>query len=202
MKLNRLKVLATVSAVALSVAYTSGQAWAQPTYDLDSGTAIVVDVTAGVDNTVDLAVVDMDFGNIGVTSDAVDQATMVLSTAGAITEDTAGAAHLVSDDNTGTAGSLAITNAFPTQEIYVDYSNPTALACALCAAPNPTLAIVEISDDLTTPGNLSGPVTGNEATSAGGALTILLGASIQTEATADNYLTGAYAGSFEVRMAY
>ena len=199
MKLNKLAKLATVSALALGAAYQVG---VTPALAYEMGTTQVVVVNATVDNTITLTANPAATGAIGVTGDAVDTATMVLAPNDAITEDIAGAAHLVSDTGLGTAAKITVTAAFPTQNLYVSYSNPVNLNCGLCAPGTPDLALVDVLDDMTIPGNISGPAQGIEATDNVGALAWNIGVTISTIASPNLYLTGAYAGSFDMIVTY
>ena len=211
MKLSTFKRLATVSAIALGMSHYSGPAFAAA-YEMDPAVPLTIPVTAAVDNTTDVAFTAVNFQNVGVTSDAVDTADLVMAPDGTITDDIGagvggtGEAHIVSDDNTGLAGQINLTVAFPNTTIFVYYSNLVNLTCALCAGGNPDLILEKVQDNLATPGSFtkstSTSVTGKGVTAPGGTLTWDIGATIRTLATATRYETGAYAGSFDLVLTY
>ena len=208
MNLLKLKQLATVSAVALGfAAFMPSTAWSAA-FDMDDDT-VTVNVTAAVDNTADFATTPVDFETIGVTSDAADTADLVMDPAtGAITDDLGagvggpGEAHIVSDDDAGTAGTAALTNALPNSQVFVYYASPTNLTDG--TAPDLTLEV--INDDLATPGSFTSTgavqVVGIGTTDVAGSLSWNIGGTISTVATAAPYETGAYTGSFEVQLTY
>lgn len=200
MKLNKLAKLASVSAIALGCAYAAPANAAPVAFELDSTTTVAVN--AAVDNTVNVVITAVDLTTIGATSDAVDTATLTMAPGGAITEDIAGDAHIVSDDGTGTPGNIAITGAFATTDLFVDYFNPVDLNCGACANGPPDFTLSEVTDDLATPSVLSTATTGKGTTDNAGALAWNIGVSIQTQASANRYETGAYAGSFDMIVAY
>lgn len=204
MNLNHMKKLATVSAVALGVA-AAGPAWAA-NYDLDSGTPIAITVGATVDNTVSVTVANnMNFQNIGVTSDAADTATLVMAPDGSITDDVAGAARMISDDSTGQQAQIEVDNAFPTAVIHVTYTIASNL---IEDAADPDLVLSNILDNLDAPAKGTGGTAGTTATegtattTAGGELDFAIGASLSTQSTALAYDSNAYTGGFNMYMAY
>lgn len=208
MNLLRLKQLASVSAVALSVAaFMPTTAWSAA-FNMDNDTATIA-VNAAVDNTADLVTTAVDFETIGVTSDAADTADLVMDpTTGAITDDLGagvggpGEAHIVSDDDLGTPGTATLTAALPNSQVFAYYSNPINLT----DGAGPTLTLEVIQDDLATPGSFTQTgavsVTGIGTTDGAGALSWSIGGTIQTVATAAPYDTNAYAGSFDMQLTY
>jgi hypothetical protein len=169
---------------------------------------VVIAVTAAVDNTIDVTTTPIAFGTIGVTSDATDTASLIMNaTTGAVTDDIGpglgiGEAHIVSATNTGTPGTVTVANALPNSLIFAYYGTLVDLT----DGAGPLLVLESISDDLNVPGSYtaatSTQVAGNEVTTAGGALTWNIGATIATQATAARYDTGAYAGSFTMILSY
>ncbi len=217
MKPYRLNKLAAISAVALCVGLSSGTAWSAA-YELDSGTAIQVDVTADVLQTSDVTVTtDIDFGNIGIKQDNVDTATLVMAPDGTVTEDTAGDARIVTDDtDTPVAGQIDVTGAFQNTDIHVVYQNLVDLTCATCSGAQPDLLLVGLLDNMANGAALAPgtgvqqggwsaglPVEGIGTTDNAGALRFTIGATIETDETvAAPYETGNYAGSFEMLLSY
>lgn len=211
MRTINLKKLAAVSAIALTIGLSAQTASSAP-FEMDGATPYTANVTAAVDNTADLAITDIAFGTIGATSDAVDTASLTLNpTTNSITDDVgagvggAGEAHLVSETNTGTAG-VATFAGLANTLVFAYYSNLVDLDCALCTGGNPVLTLEQIQDDMATPGSYTKStatsVTGIETTDGVGALVWNIGATIQTVATAAQYETGTYAGTFDVMLTY
>ena len=206
MDIKSLKLMAAVSTVVLGLAFAAPGARAEEMDDATDTTT--VNVTAAVANTVTMVTTDMAFGNLGVTSDAADTATITMDpTTGAIVDDTAAGtglneAHIVSDTNTGTPASITVSGALINTDIYVYYSNLVDLTDG--AAPDLTLA--SITDDLATAGGFvaSGAVqtVGKGTTDGSGGLVWHVGATISTIATALRYDTNTYTGSFDVDLAY
>lgn len=213
MKTISLKKLAAVSAIALTIGL-SAQTASAAQFEMDGSTPYTANVTAGVDNTADLVVTDVAFGTIGVTSDAVDTADLIMDpTTGTITDDLgpgvggAGEAHIVSETNTGTPGVATLSAGLANTQVFAYYSNLVDLTCGGCLAPgNPDLVLEQIQDDLATPGSYTQStatsVTGIGTTDATGALTWNIGATIQTVATASPYETGTYTGKFDIMLTY
>ena len=204
MNLSNVKKLATVSAVALGLAW-SGSAYSAP-FEMDLNT-LTVNVNATVDNTADLVVTDLDFETIGVTSDPVDTAEMTLNPDNTITEEfgpglgtAPNEAHIVSDDDTGTAGVATLSAALPNSDIFVYYSNLINLTDG--AAPD--LVLASVQDNLATPGSWDGTtlVVGIGTTNGTGDLVWNIGATIETEATASQYDSNVYTGTFDVYLTY
>ncbi len=199
---------ASVGAVALGLVMGTAQAATNADYELDSGIAIPMVATAAVLNTVHVVTTDLAFGNIGVTSDAVDTATLAMSPAGVVTEDLAGDAHMIDDTEDGTPATVTITTAFGDSAIYVTYSNVVDLA----DAAGPDLIITRIIDNLDNPTvgvagtagewTTSGTTVGIGTTTGAGALTFAIGIEISTVATAAPYDTNTYTGGFDMTMAY
>lgn len=212
MKTISLKKLAAVSAIALTIGL-SAQTASAAQFEMDGATPYTANVTAGVDNTADLVVTDVAFGVIGVTSDAVDTADLIMDPAGAITDDLgagvggAGEAHIVSETNTGTPGVATLSAGLANTQVFVYYRNLVDLTCGACLAPgNPDLVLEQIQDNLATPGSYTKStatsVTGIGTTDATGALSWNIGATIQTVATANPYETGTYSGKFDIMLTY
>ncbi len=202
---RKLVMMATVSAVALGMAFHADSALAAA-FDLDDDIA-VIDADAAVDNTVDLTITNnLNFQNIGVTSHATDTASLVMSAAGAITDDLGPGvgteAHIISDDGTGQQAVITIANAFASADLFTYYSNLVNLSDG--SAPDLVLAVVQ--DDLATAGSFTATgavqVVGREQTTAGGGLVINIGATLTTQATASPYNTGAYDGAFDLVVSY
>lgn len=215
MKFANSKILA-VGAVAIGLSLTAGNVFAAA-YELDSGTAIPVSVTATVDQSSDVTVTrPINFGTIGIKQDATDTATVTLDpTSSAVSEDLAGAARIVTDSSATapTAGIITVTGAFPDTDIHVVYRNPVNLTCALCAIGNPNLALTEVRDNMVLAaaltlgtgvqqGALSTSTEGIGTTTPAGLLTFGLGATITTIAGATPYASGAYVGSVEMLLSY
>jgi len=212
MNLKKLRILAGVSAVALTLALGSSPLQA---YEMDSGTPIPIPFDTTVLETVTVVTTNLAFGDVAVHQDAVDTADLTISPLGVITQDLAGPARFVSDGNGKAAATVTLTAAFPTTDIYVDYNTPVDLSCGLCVGPPPALKLIKVTDnlnapivgtghtatvlDVLTPANT---VEGRGTTSAGGALTWDIGATIRTTPSALYYSTGTYTGSFDMIMSY
>lgn len=208
-----LKNIATVSAVALCFGLSSGTAWSAA-YELDSGNAVNVTVTAEVLQTVDVTVAaNVNFGNIGIHQDAADTAQLVMDPLAAVTEDLAGPARMVTDDNsTPVAGDIDLTGGFPDTDIHVTYTHNADLACIdpSCALSN-DLTLVDVQDSMVAAAALTNgtgvqqgdfATEGIGTTTAGGLLSWQIGATIETVAGAQPYETGTYVGSFDMTLSY
>lgn len=213
MKLINFKSMVAVSAVALSFAMSAGPAMAAA-YELDSGDPVNVLVTADVLQTVDVDVAqDIDFGNIGIKQDAADTATLVMAPDGSITEDLAGPARAVIDDNdTPLPASIDLTGGFPDTDIHVLYTDAVDLNCAGCLASE-DLLLTDVLDSMlpaavltagtgVQQGSLLAATEGIGTTTNAGDLSWEVGATITTVASANPYETGAYAGSFNMYLSY
>ena len=200
------KRLAMVGAAALTLASYSGTAWSA-VFEMDD-VGVVIAVTAAVDNTIDVTTTPVAFGTVGVTSDAVDIASLVMNpTTGAIVDDIGpglgiAEAHIVSGTNTGTPGTVTVANALPNSLIFSYYGTIVNLT----DGAGPVLTLDSVTDNMATPGSYTvataTQVAGVETTTAGGDLVWEIGAAIGTQATAARYDTGAYAGSFTMILSY
>ena len=209
MNLKSFSKLAVVSALALGTAmYASGVTAAT------IGTPITVDFTANVVNTITVGVTDGTFGDIAAVRDTADQALLVMTPAGVITDDNGNGfgasdpAALVADPGSATAPSgaiIAVTNAFVNTPLYVTFDNCVDLALA-----GETILLDNITTDLATttahscalaPGAF---VASFENTDAAGALTFNIGASLQTPIAASYapYTSGVYTGSVDMYISY
>ncbi|HEY8190071.1 MAG TPA: hypothetical protein VIF12_05255, partial [Micavibrio sp.] len=145
--------LAMVGAVALGIASYSGTAWSAA-FEMDD-VGVVIAVTAAVDNTIDVTTTPIAFGTIGVTSDAVDTAALVMNpTTGAVVDDIGpglgiNEAHIVSATNTGTPGTVTVANALPNSLIFSYYGTLVNLT----DGAGPLLVLDSITDDLNVPGS-------------------------------------------------
>lgn len=213
MNLKNLRTLAGVSAVALTLALNGSPVRAAG-YEMDSGTAINVPFDAQVLETVTVNTTNMAFGNVAVEQDPIQTATLVMAPSGVITQSLAGPARFVADSVGNLAATVTLTAAFPNTAIFVDYQTPVDLACGACGA-SPKLTLIKVTDnlnaptlgvggvatvlDVLVPGNT---VEGNGTTTAGGALTWAIGASIRTVASVNPYATALYTGSFDMVLSY
>jgi hypothetical protein len=200
------KNLAMVSAMALGIASYSGTAWSAA-FEMDD-VGVVIAVTAAVDNTIDVTTTPIAFGTIGVTSDAVDTASLVMNPTTSAVVDDIGAglgineAHIVSATNTGTAGTVTVANALPNSFIYAYYGTLVNLT----DGAGPVLTLDSITDNLAVPGSYtaatSTQVAGRGSTNGTGDLVWGIGAAIGTQATATRYDTNTYTGSFTMILSY
>lgn len=242
MKLTFTK-LAMISAVVLTLAAINPQeAQAQCT---QVGAAVTFDaqfpetlnICATIDNTFVTAVTDVNFQTVGATNSAVAQDVgcliMAADAAGTIDEDNTACnggtvglppmARLVSNDEAGVAGLIALDGAFPDQEVRLQFNVvDRTLVCTDGALAGTTadLVIQRLFTDQTTPAtwtyngtdeattnadplaNVIGAANTDAAGPTGGDLDIYIGAEIQTDNTANLYESGACNGSFEVTLFY
>jgi hypothetical protein len=214
MNLKNLKILAGASAVALTLALNSSPLRAAG-YEMDSGTAIPIPFDTTVLETVTVNTTNLAFGNVAVHQDTVGTADLVISPLGVITQSLVGPARFVSDGVGKAAATVTLTAAFPSTDIYVDYNTPVNLSCALCVGPPPVLNLIKVTDNLNAPPTGVGhtatlldvlvpgnTVEGRGTTTAGGALTWDIGATIRTTPSATYYSTGLYTGSFDMILSY
>ncbi|MDD9899564.1 MAG: hypothetical protein OXT65_01130 [Alphaproteobacteria bacterium] len=206
MKLKNWKKMAAVSAIALSVAAYGTGAFAAA---VQSGDPNTVNVTATVENTINVTVVDMDFGQIGAMGHGTDTATMTLAPDDTLTDDSDPQASLVADPTSTPAAANITVAAFQNTILYVDYQNIVDLVNG-----GETLVLDNIVDNLDAPttgvGGTAGgwtsgggSSTGDATTDGGGALVFDIGASISTTtAVTGAYTDGAFAGTFEVVVSY
>lgn len=190
MKLKNLKyaALCTVAATAL-VSASDAMAQSQTV----TGT-----VTAVVDNSFVLAeTTPMHFGTVVAICDTAgaNQATLILSTAGAGAITNALPAQFVNVDTTArTQGVFDVTGAAPSTPLNVTLGAAVDLTCGACLGTPPALLLSALTDDTG-----GGTVT----TDALGAATIQTGATISTAATCGTqYEDGTYVGSFDITVAY
>lgn len=222
MKTRSIIKLAAFGALALGVAFNVSPAKAQ--IDFDAGVPNTVEINAAVDNTISAAVVEPDFGNLGVVASQTpgEQAVLVLLPAGTL--DVTGA---VDGDSRIMSGGgeaegeidIGVGGAFPTTPVYVTYSAPVDLVCAICAPGNAALEIFEVTDNLAGGGGCTGGLTagvldtvtpandavGCETTIGDGSLSFEIGVTIATadgNAVRPVYETGTYLGSVDVLIEY
>lgn len=225
MKLNKLTRLAAISAVVLTFAMNTQEAQAQCAVAqadvIDAQVAETLDICALIDNTFTSLVTDVDFETIGATSNTGEYgcAIMAASAAGTIDEGNAapcsatdGIARIVSDDEEGTAGLIAIqaAGAFINQEVRLQFQVPTDTLT--CQGTSPPLYIGRLVTDQATTlavwdADDAAPNTdtiiGAADTDGTGALDIYIGAEIRTDDTSSApYESGTCAGTFEVTLFY
>lgn len=211
MRLTSFKKYAVVSAIALGVGM----------YAVSSNAAVIqisdpvtINVTATVENTITVNTTPLAFGTIGSLKDGTTlgtTATMLVETTGVVTDSpgagyySASPASIVSTGAGAAAGTVAVTGAFPTESLYVDYDNFI----------NPinggeSFVLNEVHDNLATVGSYnavtSARTTGIGVTDGAGALSWSIGGTIETEVAAGlvpvDYTDGLYTGSFDVRIVY
>ncbi len=226
MKLNTITKLAAVSAVALGLA--SGAAQAAPNnivgYELDSDAPITIEVTAEVDQAVNVDTTDVVLGQIGIHQDksvgGTAVATLSLAPDGTMVDTPLGLARLISNQDVANTGiiepaTVAIAGAFPAEVIYTHYTNPQNLACTagacLANAGNPALELTGVTDGLgaalTTTAGVFGTagtllVDGTGTTSGTGDLDFTIGVTIATIPGPVYYASGTYTGSFDMTLSY
>lgn len=229
MKLTFTK-LATISAVVLTLAVInspSAHAVCRTTATnatFDSQLPEDMAICATVANTFATALTDINFGTIGATNAAGEFGCLVLNTDStyneandACTGRTAGLpalARVVARAASGTAGILAVDNAFPTQEIRLAFNvTSNAIACVDGAADPATGLLLgriftdgatgaEWNFDTDVATSNTNATMGSFMTDNTGDVTILVGAEIQNSGTADRYLTGECQGTFDLTMFY
>lgn len=203
MALNKLQKLAGVSAVALGVAIAASDGWA---YVAGSGDPEAVAVSATVNNTIGVTVTtDPAVGEIGVTNDGAEQATLIMAPDGSITEDTTGSARMLHSSGTGTPGVVDITGAFANTQLSVDFGNGADLACTSTACTGgaaPVLTLADATTDLATPGDLATPTTASGLTDGAGVMQFNIGVTLETPTSANSYIDGTYTGGFDLFFGY
>lgn len=208
--------IAAVSAIAMMAAMHAAGVMAAP---VQIGDAVQVDITATVENTIDVEVTNpVRFGQIGAMNSltAIDIAEASVAPDDSTTDDpgtgygTASQASIVFDPadvaNVG-AADVDITAAFANVELFVTYDT-----CADLAGPGPEVfTLVSVEDNLPTPNSQDcaaaatyGTYTfGSGVTDGAGALSFNIGATIATDATSDAaYTDGAYSGSVQMYVTY
>jgi hypothetical protein len=239
MRLCKLKQAAAVGAVVLGFAMSGSSAWAvcdtTNGVNIDAQDPFTMNICAAVENTFLTDVTEPDFGNIGVTGWGGESGCLIMNPDGTFDEDNGlceGAAgvptiaRIVSEDSLGTPnpgipGELAITGAFPDQEIraWFELATTTNEMPPLGGGGGPSLWITELRADVGATG-VAGqdgvwqidaaempeaadeaaadliaqdPANHFEATTDGtGALDINIGATIQTDTTFDYAGGGIY----------
>ena len=203
--------IAAVSAIAMTVAMHAAGVVAAP-YVI--GTDVPVNFDATVDNTIDVAVTDGNFGTIAAMNSATvgDVATATLApAAGAqvLTDDhstgfnTTAQAHIVGQDSApGAAAIVDVSVAFEDEEMYVTFG-----ACTDLAGPGTeelilsaiTTSLGGATYDCVTP-----LATGHTFTTSGtGTAQFFVGASISTDGTTDAaYTDGPYTGAVQMQITY
>lgn len=208
--------IAAVSAIAMVAAMHAAGVVAAP---VQIGDPVQVDITATVENTIDVTVTNpVRFGQIGAMNSqtAADTATARVAPNDALTDDpgtgygTASQASIVFDPgdvaNTG-AADVDITGAFANTDLYVTYDT-----CADLAGPGAEVFVLHsIQDNLPTPNSHDctaaaayGTYTfGSGTTDGAGALSFNIGATIDTDGSSDAaYTEGAYTGSVQMYVTY
>lgn len=226
MKLNKLTRLAAISAVVLGFAMHAQDAQAQcvnvaQALVFDAQVPETLNVCATVDNTFTTQVTDIDFQTVGATYDTGDYGCAILAAAagGAIDESNAtcsasGLARIVSDDQIGQAGLIAIQagGAFNSQEVRLQFTvNDPIIDCPTGS----DFILGSLFSNQTTPatwdytgvGNIAADnaaaVTGAGNTGVGGDLNIYIGAELRTdEAAAAPYDSVTCDGAFDVTLYY
>lgn len=225
MRLTKWIRMAAIGAVVLTCAMQADEAKAQcavaQAVTFNAQVPETIDICASIDNTFTTLVTDVDFQTIGVTSNTGEYgcAIMAAGAAGAIDENNAapcsagdGIARIVSDDEAGVAGLIAIQagGAFVNQEMRLQFQVPTETLT--CQGASPPLYIGRlVTDQATTlavwdtddPAPNTDTIIGAADTDAGGALNIYIGAELRTDDTSSTpYEDGACTGSFEVTLFY
>lgn len=209
--------IAAVSAIAMVAAMHAAGVVAAP---VQIGDPVQVDITATVENTIDVTVTNpVRFGQIGAMN---SQTAADTATAQVLPDDstnggdpgtgygTASQASIVFDPadaaNVG-AADVAITGAFINTDLFVTYDT-----CANLTGPGTEVFVLHsIQDNLATPNNLDctaaaayGTYTfGSGTTDGAGALSFNIGATIDTDGSSDAaYTDGAYSGSVQMYVTY
>lgn len=174
--------------LALGVLFSGAEAKAQ-SQTVDDTTATII-----LANTFTFAqTTPMHFGTMVMKSHASDQSTMVLTPLGVGTATIVGDSSIVDVNITArTEGVYDITGAAISTAINVSYGTYVALTCALCVASPPNIGVGSAT-------NTGGAII---TTSASGAFTMAVGATLTTAASAQAYEDGVYAGSFNITLAY
>ena len=209
--------IAAVSAIAMMAAMHASGVIAAP---VQIGDPVQVDITATVENTIDVAVTEpVRFGIIGsmnsqtVTDDAQasvapDDTTTSDPGTGYGTASPASIVFSPADAASVGAADVDITAAFFNTTLYVTYDT-----CADLAGPGaPVFELIGIEDNLTVPNahdctavaaTLGSYTFGSGTTDGTGALSFNIGATIQTDGSSDAaYPDGAYTGSVQMYVTY
>lgn len=225
MKLTKLIKMAAIGAVVLTFAMQADEAKAQcavaAAVTFEAQVPETLDICATIDNTFTTLVTDVNFETIGVTSNTGEYgcAIMAASAAGTIDESNAapcsagdGIARIVSDDEAGVAGLIAIqaAGAFSNQEMRLQFQVPTDTLT--CQGASPQLYIGRLVTDQATTAAVwdaddaapnTDTIIGAADTAANGSLNIYIGAELRTDDTSSvPYEDGACLGSFDVTLFY
>ena len=172
-----------IAAVALAMAFSVSTAKAE-----DAGTNITATVQNAItwDETQPLA-----FGTIVAISDASDTSTLVIDTTGADTFNNPGNARLVRVSG-GQQGIFDASNAAPNTQLTLTLPTTVTLNCAACSGSQPDFLINNFTDD----------AGGAPTTDGTGAVTVNIGATLNTIASANAYEDGLYSGAYTVSINY
>jgi hypothetical protein len=205
MNIKSFSKIAAVSAIAMVTALTATDVISAP-YII--GTDAPIGFTATVDNSIDVAITNGNFGTISAHR-ATDIATVTLTAdaAAEVVDDhstglgTATQAHIVGDDSsTPAAATVAITSAFPTEEMFITFSD-----CVDLTNGTDTFDLVSITDGTVTHScsdAISAPIAVT-SDNAGAVTTFYVGATIATLPGAlGPYSEGAYTGSVQMQVIY
>ena len=180
---NTLKVSA-IGALTATLAFSVLDAKAE---DVEST------ITATVSNAIDFVeTTAMSFGEFVAISDASDTQTIVIAPGGGNTVGTTGDARIV-QIVTGNPGVFDVSGAAP--DVSLDLTLPTTatLSCTDCTGTPPDFEISAFT---------STPTVATLETDATGAVTINVGATLTTAATAVAYEDGTYEGDFTISVNY
>jgi hypothetical protein len=137
----------------------------------------------------------MAFGTFAVVADTAGSNTATLTmdpTTGTLTPANTLPSQFVEVDSSSAArGVYDVTGAAPSTTMNVTISNLVDLTCGACSGTPPAIDLTSVTADDATP-----------TTDNAGAATITLGAVLTTVAGGNQYTDGAYAGTFDITVAY
>ncbi len=137
----------------------------------------------------------MNFGSFVVVADTGGSNTATLTMApatGVVTPSNNAPASFVLVSAVGASrGVYAISAAAPSTTLTVSTSNLTDLTCGACSGSPPVITLTSVTADDSTP-----------TTDGSGDATVNFGAVLTTVAGGNQYVSGAYAGSFDIAVAY
>ena len=183
------RTLALATLATVSLVSAAGQANAQASLTAEP-------VTLTVANSFSLAqTTPMNFGSFIVLADTVGVKTATLMMnpgTGAITPTNDAPAQFVQVNIAAASrGVYAISGAAPNTTLSVSTASLTDLHCGACAGAPPDVTLTSVTADDSTP-----------TTDGSGGATVNFGAVLTTVAGGNQYVSGTYAGSFDISVTY
>lgn len=170
-----------ILAVTAGIGFASLDAKAE-----DAGT----NITATVQNAITwVETQPLTFGTFVAISDATDTSNIVMATAGTTTVNNPGNARIV-EITTGQQGIFTASAAAPNTAVTVTTPASVTLTCGACVGSPPDFVVNTFTDDAAA------------TTDGSGGMTVNVGATLNTVASATAYEDGAYSGAYTVSINY